>query len=57
MIKRNSVPKLSKGFYIACDDIQADKRFVVYAGRDQFPLGRDVMAIPLPRLMNELLAR
>ncbi|MGJ7032073.1 ATP-binding protein [Niabella hirudinis] len=55
-IKRNSVPKLSKGFYMACDDIKADKRFVVYAGKDQFPLGHNIIAIPLPDLMKELLA-
>lgn len=55
-IKRISVPKLSKGFYMACDDIKADKRFVVYSGKDQFPLGHDTLAIPLPALMKALLA-
>ena len=54
-IKRSSTPSLSKGFHTACDDINADKRFVVYSGRDKFPLGNGVTAISLPALMQELL--
>ena len=54
-IKRSSAPSLSKGFYAACDDIKADRRYVVYSGNDKFPLGIGVTAIPLPMLMQELL--
>jgi len=54
-IKRSSAPSLSKGFYIACDDIKADRRYVVYAGKDTFPLGDGATAISLPALMQELL--
>jgi predicted AAA+ superfamily ATPase len=54
-IKRSSAPSLSKGFHIACDDIKADKRYVVYSGKDKFPLGNGANAIPLPALMQELL--
>lgn len=54
-IKRSSAPSLSKGFYIACDDIKPDKRYVVYWGKDKFAMGNDVTAIPLPALMQELL--
>ncbi|MDB5145526.1 MAG: ATPase [Mucilaginibacter sp.] len=54
-IKRSSAPSLSKGFHIACDDIKADKRYVVYSGKDKFPLGNEITAIPLPTLMQELL--
>lgn len=54
-IKRHSVPVLSKGFYVACDDIGAVQRYVVYAGRDKFSLGNDVIAIPLADLMQEVL--
>lgn len=53
-IKRNSTPSLSKGFYIACDDIKADKRFVVYAGAEKFSIGNNVTAIPLTGLMEML---
>jgi predicted AAA+ superfamily ATPase len=54
-IKRSSSPSLSKGFHIACDDIKADKRYVVYSGKDKFPLANGAVAIPLPTLMQELL--
>jgi predicted AAA+ superfamily ATPase len=53
-IKRNSVPSLSKGFYIACEDVQPQRRFVVYSGKDQFSLGQDVIAIPLFELMRRI---
>jgi predicted AAA+ superfamily ATPase len=54
-IKRSSVPSLTKGFHRACEDIRADARFVVYAGKEEFKLPEDVTAIPLTRLMQRLL--
>jgi predicted AAA+ superfamily ATPase len=54
-IKRNSAPYVSKGFYAGCEDIKADKRFVVYSGKDKFPMNESVTAIPLSDLMQELL--
>lgn len=54
-IKRNAAPKLSKGFHIACDDIQASNRYVVYAGKEIFSMGNNITAIPLTDLMSELL--
>lgn len=53
-IKRSSSPSVSKGFYIACQDINPQKRFVVYSGTDQFSIGGNVKAISLFDLMNEL---
>lgn len=53
-IKRNSAPSLSKGFYTACEDIQADKRFVVYSGTDRYSIGEGVTAISLFDLMQEV---
>jgi predicted AAA+ superfamily ATPase len=54
-IKRNSAPTLSKGFYQACEDITPHKRFVVYSGQDQFPIGENITAISLAGIMEELL--
>ena len=54
-IKRNSAPSISKGFYIACEDIQPQRRYVVYSGKDRFPLANGVIAIPLFELMQEIL--
>ena len=47
-IKRSTVPKASKGFHSACDDIEATRRFVVYNGTERFSLGSGVEAIGLP---------
>ena len=53
-IKRSSVPVLSKGYYIACDDIGASRKYVVYAGKDSFSMQDGVRAISLSGLMEEL---
>ena len=54
-IKRSSAPSLSKGFHSACEDIKADRKFVVYSGTDKFPAGGDVTAISLAGIMQEIL--
>ena len=56
-IKRSSAPTLSKGFHIACEDIQADKKFVVYSGIDRFSMDSKVTAISLAGLMEEILIK
>lgn len=53
-IKRNSAPKLSKGFHVACEDLKPDRKFVVYSGKDTFPMSNEVTAISLFDLMKEL---
>jgi predicted AAA+ superfamily ATPase len=53
-IKRSSAPSLSKGFHSACADIKPERSYVVYAGKDKFPLGNGITAIPLGMLMQEL---
>lgn len=53
-IKRSSSPSIQKGFYIACDDIKPDKRFIVYAGSERFELETGITAISLSGLMKEL---
>ncbi len=54
-IKRSSAPRLSRGFYTACDDIKSTRRFALYGGNDSFPMQQEVQAIGLVGLM-ELLA-
>ena len=54
-IKRSSSPSLSKGFHIACEDIKAARKYVVYAGEDTFSMGQDMRAIALYDLMKLLL--
>lgn len=54
-IKRSTAPAISKGFHTACDDIKADKRFVVHSGNDTFPINKTVTAIPLTGIMQMIL--
>ena len=56
-IKRSATPTLSKGFHIACEDIKADKKFVIYSGSDRFSLSEKVTAISLAGLMQEILMK
>ena len=53
-IKRSSAPKLSKGFYIACEDLQPRKRIVIHGGSDTFPMENNVMAYGLTGFVNTL---
>ena len=53
-IKRSSAPSISKGFHIACEDIKPQKKYVVYSGKDRFSLGKDIIAVSLTELMQEL---
>ena len=56
-VKRSSAPKVPKGFRIATADIAAAKKFIVYPGTDAYPLGDGITAIPLPTLMERLIAK
>ncbi|WP_192347151.1 ATP-binding protein [Algoriphagus sp. Y33] len=53
-IKRTLSPKLSKGFLNAVEDISADHRYFIYAGKDEFPLGGNTLAIGLARFMEKM---
>ena len=51
-IKASRTPTLKKGFYTACDDLNATRKFVVYTGDDKFSLGNSTVAIALPLLLK-----
>lgn len=55
-IKHGTAPKLRKHFNQTCDDIGATKKYVVYGGSDEFPIGEDTRVISLQRLMKKLMA-
>jgi len=56
-IKRKSSPALSRGFHNACEDVKAQRKFVVYSGSESFSLGNGIMAVSLPAMMQEILAK
>jgi hypothetical protein len=43
-----------RGFFQACEDIEPTKRFIVYNGKDMFPLPNGVIAISLIEIMKSL---
>jgi uncharacterized protein len=53
-IKRSQAPSVSKGFYLGCEDIGATKRFIVYPGKERFPVTKEITAIPILDMINEL---
>ena len=53
-IKRSLTPKVERGFHAASADLAPTRKFVVYPGTESFPLGHDVLAIPLAALCQEL---
>ena len=53
-IKRSTAPKISKGFHVSINDIKPSKAFIVYAGDERYPKGKDIEAIGLTALCAEL---
>jgi len=56
-IKRSLAPKPSKGFFSGCEEIQATRRYVLYPGDDQYPIGSSVEVISLQALITAILVR
>ncbi len=55
-IKRSLAPRPSKGFWLACDDLRPDAKFVIYPGTERFPLSDGLEAIGLADIMSQLAA-
>ena len=53
-IERSTAPRVSRGFHSACEDLRPARRLVVYPGSESFPLGRDIEAVPLGEVREEL---
>jgi predicted AAA+ superfamily ATPase len=53
-IKRSSSPKVERGFHVACEDLNPQKRFVVYPGHDRFPISKEIEVLGVPALAGIL---
>jgi predicted AAA+ superfamily ATPase len=53
-IKHGVAPKLGKHYSQTCDDVGATRKYVLYGGNDEFPVGTDVNVISLPGIMKKL---
>lgn len=55
-IKFGRAPKIGKSFNQACEYVGATRKFIVYGGDDEFPVGNNVRMISLPNIMKKLIA-
>lgn len=53
-IKSSKVPKVKKGFHIACEDLDVSRKFIIYTGEDSFSIGHDTAVMSLPSFLEEL---
>ncbi|MDR0755982.1 MAG: DUF4143 domain-containing protein [Puniceicoccales bacterium] len=53
-IKSGVMPKKSKGFHIAIEDVKPTKAFIVHGGRGQYPMDENLDAIGLPEMVQAL---
>ncbi|WP_256325586.1 hypothetical protein [Nitrosomonas ureae] len=53
-IKKGTSLSLGRGFHEACEDIKLQKKFILYAGKDRFPLSHAITAIALFDFMEIL---
>ena len=53
-IKRSLTPTLSKGFYLGCEDIKAQQRFIVYPGKESYPAANGTTVISLVEMMKKV---
>jgi predicted AAA+ superfamily ATPase len=52
-VKRSLNPQPAKGFHLACGDVKATHRFVVYPGKERYRLDPFTEAVPLSALLRE----
>ncbi len=55
-IKRTLRPKTSRGFELACEDIQPARRLFAFPGNEPFPMNANTRAVPISTLMEQLTA-
>ena len=53
-IKRSTAPRVSRGFHSACEDLRPARKLVVYPGQETFSLGRDIEAVSLNDICDDL---
>ena len=53
-VKRSLSPKLERGFYAACADLNPAKKFVVYPGVERYRIASDIEAISLAELAAQV---
>jgi hypothetical protein len=52
--KRSTAPSVTKSMHVAIEDLRLRRLWVVHAGERAFDLTRQIRALPLPRVLEEL---
>jgi len=55
-IKNSVAPKIKKGFHLACKDVKATRKYVIYGGEDEFPIAKDTTVLSLRGMLVKLQA-
>ncbi len=53
-IKYGQSPKISKHFHTTCQDIKATQKYIIYGGKETFPLKHGVVMIGIKAFMEKL---
>ena len=53
-IKRAAAPKVERGLRVALEDLRPDRTFIVYSGKERYPMGGGLEAIGLTALADTL---
>jgi len=53
-VKYGVAPKIPKHYSKTCDDVGASRKYIVYGGDNEFPVGDDVTIISLAKLMQKI---
>lgn len=51
-VKRSLSPKPSRGFSVACEDVKATRRLIVYPGKEPYRLDAKVEVVPLKAILE-----
>ncbi|MEK6546363.1 MAG: DUF4143 domain-containing protein, partial [Nitrospinota bacterium] len=53
-IKYSASPTTSRGFWNAFNDLSCKKGFIVYPGKESYPLGKNVYTLPIKNIIKIL---
>ena len=53
-VKRSTAPAISRGFGMACDDLNVEQRWAVYPGTERFAVRHGAQTVGLVELAQRL---
>jgi predicted AAA+ superfamily ATPase len=56
-VKRSLSPQPTRGMRSAIEDLDPERSFIVYPGKDRYPVGEKIEVVSLPDLAADLIAR